>query len=145
MPEQAQTDRLAYLIAKLHRFVNNGLESRLQEQGFTVEQWRVLETLSHRDGCPMGELANAVLMNHPALTKMIDRMVSSGLVHRAPDPADQRRVLVYGTERGIVAMQKLRSIVAEYEGGLNRLLDPAAMRDVRAILDRATNALAEQD
>ncbi|MCC0038823.1 MAG: MarR family transcriptional regulator [Brucellaceae bacterium] len=145
MPEQAQTDRLAYLIAKLHRFVNNGLESRLQEQGFTVEQWRVLETLSHRDGCPMGELANAVLMNHPALTKMIDRMVSSGLVHRAPDPADQRRVLVYGTERGIVAMQKLRSIVAEYEGGLNRLLDPAAMRDVGAILDRATNALAEQD
>ena len=93
----------------------------------------------------MGELANAVLMNHPALTKMIDRMVSSGLVHRAPDPADQRRVLVYGTERGIVAMQKLRSIVAEYEGGLNRLLDPAAMRDVGAILDRATNALAEQD
>ena len=145
MPEQAQTDRLAYLIAKLHRFVNNGLESRLQEQGFTVEQWRVLETLLHRDGCPMGELANAVLMNHPALTKMIDRMVSSGLVHRAPDPADQRRVLVYGTERGIVAMQKLRSIVAEYEGGLNRLLDPAAMRDVGAILDRATNALAEQD
>lgn len=145
MPEQAQTDRLAYLIAKLHRFVNNGLESRLQEQGFSVEQWRVLETLSHRDGCPMGELANAVLMNHPALTKMIDRMVSSGLVHRAPDPADQRRVLVYGTERGIVAMQKLRSIVAEYEGGLNRLLDPAAMRDVGAILDRATNALAEQD
>ena len=145
MPEQAQTDRLAYLIAKLHRFVNNGLESRLQEQGFSVEQWRVLETLSHRDGCPMGELANAVLMNHPALTKMIDRMVSSGLVHRAPDPADQRRVLVYGTERGIVAMQKLRSVVAEYEGGLNRLLDPAAMRDVGAILDRATNALAEQD
>ncbi|MCO5058743.1 MAG: MarR family transcriptional regulator [Rhizobiaceae bacterium] len=145
MPEQAQTDRLAYLIAKLHRFVNNGLESRLQEQGFSVEQWRVLETLSHRDGCPMGELANAVLMNHPALTKMIDRMVSSGLVHRAPDPADQRRVLVYGTERGIVAMQKLRSIVAEYEGGLSRLLDPAAMRDVGAILDRATNALAEQD
>ena len=42
-------------------------------------------------------------------------------------------------------MQKLRSIVAEYEGGLNRLLDPAAMRDVGAILDRATNALAEQD
>lgn len=145
MPEQAQTDRLAYLIAKLHRFVNNGLESRLQEQGFSVEQWRVLETLSHRDGCPMGELANAVLMNHPALTKMIDRMVSSGLVHRAPDPADQRRVLVYGTERGIVTMQKLRSIVAEYEGGLSRLLDPAAMRDVGAILDHATNALAEQD
>lgn len=145
MPEQAQTDRLAYLIAKLHRFVNNGLESRLQEQGFSVEQWRVLETLSHRDGCPMGELANAVLMNHPALTKMIDRMVSSGLVHRAPDPADQRRVLVYGTERGIVTMRKLRSVVAEYEGGLNRLLDPAAMRDVGAILDRATNALAEQD
>ena len=145
MPEQAQTDRLAYLIAKLHRFVNNGLESRLQEQGFSVEQWRVLETLSHRDGCPMGELANAVLMNHPALTKMIDRMVSSGLVHRAPDPADQRRVLVYGTERGIVAMQKLRSVVAEYEGGLSRLLDPAAMRDVGAILDHATNALAEQD
>ena len=145
MPDQfQQTDRLAYLIAKLHRFVHNGLESCLQEHGVSVEQWRVLETLSRREGYPMGELANAVLMNHPTLTKMIDGMVSRGLVHRAPDPSDQRRVLVYGTERGIVATQKLRSIVQEYERGLNELLNSAAMRNVESILDRAGAALAEQ-
>ncbi len=144
MSTQGQTDRLAYLIAKLHRFVHNGLESRLQEHGVSVEQWRVLETLSRREGYPMGELASAVLMNHPALTKMIDRMVSSGLVHRAPDPADQRRVLVYGTERGIAVTQKLRSIVQEHERDLGRLLDSASIRNVESMLDRAGAALAEQ-
>ena len=77
MPDQQPTDRLTYLIAKLHRFTHGELEGRLQEHGASVEQWRVLEHLTRHDGCSMGELANNVLMNHPALTKMTDRMVSN--------------------------------------------------------------------
>ena len=144
MPDQLPTDRLAYLIAKLHRFVHNGLEGRLQEHGASVEQWRVLETLAGRDGYSMGELASAVLMNHPALTKMIDRMVSSGLVHRAPDPADQRRVLVYATDRGKVLADGLRPVVEAHENALNRMFEAATASEIEAILNEAGRALAEQ-
>jgi len=76
-----------------------------------VEQWRMLEVLAERGGLSMGEIADLVLMNHPALTKMTDRMVARGLVHRAPDPSDQRRVLVYVTELGEEIVRRVRSHV----------------------------------
>jgi DNA-binding MarR family transcriptional regulator len=138
-----QTDRLTYLVAELHRFAHNGLEARLQEHGSSVEQWRVLETLEGRSGFSMGELANAVLMNHPALTKMIDRMVSNGLVHRAPDPADQRRVLVYGTDRGMALVGRLRPVVRAHEKALDSLLGETVARQIGTILNGVSDALKE--
>lgn len=144
MSDQQHTDSLTYLIARLHRFTHGELESRLQPHGASVEQWRVLERLAGSDGCSMGELAGDVLMNHPALTKMIDRMVSNGLVHRAPDPADQRRVLVFVTERGAVMVKRLRPIVQAHEKGLNEALGGTAVRDIEARLRNASAALQEQ-
>ncbi len=145
MSDRSQTDRFTYLIAKLHRFAHTGLENRLQKHGISVEQWRVLESLGGRHGYSMGELANAVLMNHPALTKMIDRMVSNGLVHRAPDPTDQRRVLVYATDRGAIVANKLRSIVSEHEKEISNILSGAGAREIEAVLKNAGEALQEQD
>jgi DNA-binding MarR family transcriptional regulator len=91
----------------------------------------------------MGELASSVLMNHPALTKMIDRMVANGLVHRAPDPADQRRVLVYGTDRGMTLVNRLRPVVETHEDSLNSLLGKAAMGQIETIVKHAGTILKE--
>jgi len=142
--DQHHTDRLTYLIAKLHRFTHAELESRLQEHGASVEQWRVLERLAGLDGCSMGELANDVLMNHPALTKMTDKLVSNGLVHRAPDPSDQRRVLVYVTDRGAVLAERLRPIVKAHEKALSEMFGATAAREIEAQLKGASAALQEQ-
>ena len=54
----------------------------------------------------MGELADAVLLNHPTLTKMIDRMVSDTLVYRVQDPNDRRKVLMFISDRGKVLSKK---------------------------------------
>lgn len=144
MNDQHHTDRLTYLIAKLHRFTHAALESRLQEHGASVEQWRVLERLAGLDGCSMGELANDVLMNHPALTKMTDKLVSNGLVHRAPDPSDQRRVLVYVTDRGAVLAERLRPIVKAHEKALSEMFGATAAREIEAQLKGASAVLQEQ-
>jgi len=90
-------------------------------------------------------LANDVLMNHPALTKMTDRMVSNGLVHRAPDPADQRRVLVYVTNRGAVLTERLRPIVKAHEKALSKMLGGTAAREIEAHLKGASTALLEEN
>ena len=87
------TEHLAYLLAQANREINRQLELRLSKEGVPVEQWRILKVLSDGDGHSMGELADAVLLNHPTLTKMIDRMVSDALVYRVQDPNDRRKVL----------------------------------------------------
>lgn len=102
------TEYLAYLLAQADRQVHRQLDARLKAAGVPVEQWRVLKVLSDANGSSMGDLADAVLMNHPTLTKIIDRMVSNALVYRRPDALDGRRVLIFLSDRG-------RELVAELD------------------------------
>ena len=109
------TEHLAYLLAQANREINRQLETRLAKEGVPVEQWRILKVLSDGNGHSMGELADAVLLNHPTLTKMIDRMVSDTLVYRVQDPNDRRKVLMFISDRGKVLCKKLNSLAVDQE------------------------------
>jgi DNA-binding MarR family transcriptional regulator len=113
------TTSLAYLLAQANRIVSAALERLLAQEGANIEQWRVLEVLSDEQGRSMGELAQLVLMNHPALTKLMDRMVSRAWVHRTADAVDSRRVLVYITDAGLALVARLRVRVAEYHDAID--------------------------
>ena len=105
MQDRPYDRQLSYLLARAHRQVHGGLHAILKDKGIPVEQWRILQALSDGRGRAMGELAAAVLMNHPALTKTIDRMIMRALVHRRHDTAD----------RSVDAARRPRpSVAAEY-------------------------------
>lgn len=118
MEQPPITASLTYLLAQANRVVSSALERSLAAEGAQVEHWRILEVLSDEQGRSMGELAQLVLMNHPALTKMMDRMVSRGWVHRAADEADSRRVVVYITDEGLEFVARLRERVETYQESL---------------------------
>ncbi|TNE37625.1 MAG: MarR family transcriptional regulator [Alphaproteobacteria bacterium] len=108
------TDNLAYMLAQAHRSVHLKLEKQLRLEGVQVEHWRILEVLSDEKGRSMGDLAEIVLMNHPALTKMLDKMVANGLAHRSLDPQDQRKVLVFITNSGLELYQRLNTHAVKF-------------------------------
>ena len=81
---------------------------KLRSLGVQVETWRVLETLDSDAHHTMGELAEIVLMNPPTLTKLVDRMVANGLVHRQLAPEDHRRVRLVLTDAGLELVEKIR-------------------------------------
>jgi MarR family transcriptional regulator, organic hydroperoxide resistance regulator len=114
-PTSPITEHLAYLLAQANREINRQLELRLSQEGVPVEQWRILKVLSDGNGHSMGELAEAVLLNHPTLTKMIDRMVSDALVYRVQDPLDRRKVLMFISDRGKVLCKRLNSLAVSQE------------------------------
>lgn len=126
---------LSYMVARAHRQLHAQLESVLEIEGLSVEQWRVLAVLDEKDGCSMGELAELVLMNHPALTKLADRMVANGLIHRFVDLNDQRRVLVNNTERGSIFFMRLKGRVAEHNRKLESVIGTSRAAALRALLD----------
>ena len=113
---------LFYDLAAAHRKLHVSLNNRLKELDVQVETWRVLETLSSDEGLTMGELAEIVLMNPPTLTKLVDRMVANGLVHRQLAPEDHRRVHLVLTNVGLELIGKVRRHVeAQHEDILERL------------------------
>ncbi|MEV6635698.1 MarR family winged helix-turn-helix transcriptional regulator [Actinoplanes sp. NPDC051470] len=60
----------------------------------------ILRALSDGHGHSMTDLAEAVLMAHPTLTKAVDRLVDDAVVYRRQDTTDRRRVAVYLSDLG---------------------------------------------
>jgi DNA-binding MarR family transcriptional regulator len=100
VPETKLRSYLAYLLSEAEQVVNRRLAEALAGEGMTVEQWRILRALSDGHGHSMGDLAAAVLMPHPTLTKAVDRLIDDALVYRRQDETDRRRVAVFLAERG---------------------------------------------
>jgi len=128
------TNYLAYLLAQANRQMSAQLDRALSDEGVQIEHWRILEVLSDEQGRSMGELAAMVLMNHPALTKTVDRMVSRGLVHRRADPADSRRVLVYMTDHGLVLVARLKERVDQHHDAVTAAVGPRKAEQLKKLL-----------
>jgi len=134
MTDAPYADQLPYLLAQANRNVYGDLQDILKSKGVPVEQWRILQVLSDGRGRSMGELAKAVLMNHPALTKTIDRMIMRALVHRRHDPEDNRRVLVFISDFGGDLVAQCEDQIAGYEDTLAERLGPRNAAQLRKLL-----------
>jgi MarR family transcriptional regulator, organic hydroperoxide resistance regulator len=134
MQKQSYDSQLPYLLARANRHVYGRLNAILKEHGIPVEQWRILSVLVGGQGLSMGELAHAVLMNPPALTKAIDRMIVRALVYRRHDANDNRRVLVHISDFGRELVADCHSEVERYEQDLTAPLGPRRTEQLRRLL-----------
>jgi DNA-binding MarR family transcriptional regulator len=138
MPAQG-LHNLAYRLSAAERAVNQALTDHLAAERVTVEQWRILAALSDGHGHSMGDLATAVLMPHPTLTKAVDRLVDDALVYRRQDDTDRRKVAVYLSDRGRTLTRRLDRLVQEHERRMEAVLGSARaarlMRDLGRLLD----------
>ena len=82
----------------------------------------------------IGDLVAATLFQQPTLTKIVDRMAASGLVQRAPDPADGRRVVVTVTDAGKRIADELVPLAKEHEARVLSGYTPAEARALKAAL-----------
>lgn len=121
---------LIQLISGVNKRLEQAVGARLKPTGIAVEQYRVLRELDRANGQTMGDLAAAVFVDAPTLTKIIDRMIAGGLVFRSPDPHDRRKVLIFLSESGQSTLADLKTLV---EGPEDRLVGPLAPGDVRQL------------
>ena len=127
-------DQLAYMIASLNRQLEGELEDRLRPGGVPIEQYRILEVLDANEPAAMGEIAQQSLIEAPTLTKIIDKMVAEGLVYRAPDPGDRRRVLILTAPAGKTLFKRLRGVSTAQEQRIVDLLEGEKAAALRSLL-----------
>jgi DNA-binding MarR family transcriptional regulator len=92
VPNEPTRD-LAHQLSRAERLLSGWLSALLENENCTLEEWRVLTILSDGQGHIMTEIADFAMIPAPTLTKLMDRMVSAGLVYRRADDRDRRRVL----------------------------------------------------
>lgn len=134
MAASKMQDRLAYMIASINRQLENELEERLRPGGVPVDQFRILEVLDASEPCPMGEIASQSLIEPPTLTKIVDKMVGDGLVYRAPDPNDRRRVLILMAPAGKALFRRLRGVSSAQEHRIVELLQADNAAELKKLL-----------
>jgi DNA-binding MarR family transcriptional regulator len=92
----------------------------------SMREYDVLYTLAKcREPIRIGELHRHVLLSQPALSRMVDRLVSRGLIERQPDPADGRgvRLSLSSAGRSVqreVGRQHARSVARVMTAGLSQ-------------------------
>jgi DNA-binding MarR family transcriptional regulator len=113
LPESSMENYVSYALAAAHRVVSTSLASRLKKHGVQVEAWRIMEALALDPELTMGDLAKVVLIIPSTLSKLVDRMVSDGLVHRQFASSDHRQVNLHLTDLGRKRMVQIRSEVED--------------------------------
>lgn len=104
-------DYLAHLVAQ----ANKRLNKQLSESGVPLDQWRILRTLSEADGMTMRALADAVSLNRPTMTKIVDKLVAEALVYRVPDPGDRRKVRIFLSDKGKAVLLQHNENVSNHQ------------------------------
>lgn len=109
--------------------------------GLSMREYDVLYTLSK---CPapiaQSELERHVLLSQPAISRLVDRLVSRGLVCRTADRTDGRRVLLSLTESGRDIQHRIGS---RHARDVTRAVTARLTRGEIAELRRLARKLAE--
>lgn len=103
--------------------------------GLSVPQFRVLSFVHRRGTASLSDIAEHMGLTLPSMSKMVDGLLSRGLVDRAQDEADRRRIAIWITPRGIDASAATRADTQQWLAERLRRLDP---RERQALLQGLT-------
>ena len=126
--ENIDRSNLLYRLGLLTRRWRQVLDTEFQDAGLTDATWRPLLHLHHLgDGVRQKDLAASVGIERPSLVRLIDTLVSKGLIQRSEDGTDRRAKLLCLTPEGQVIVARIREIAAALE---HELLSPFDDSDI---------------
>jgi MarR family transcriptional regulator, organic hydroperoxide resistance regulator len=118
----------------------------MRRHGLHLGQNYVLAELWERDGRTPGEIATALRVTTPTITKMATRMAAAGLLVRSPDERDSRLVRLWLTEAGRALREPIEAELRALEAEITAELTKTERRHLMSALtkiQRSAGALVE--
>lgn len=89
------------------------------DESITIPQFRLLVVLHARGPVKLTAIADALAVNPSTATRMVERLVTTGLVSRQPNPASRRELVVDLTDRG---RSTVREVMRRRRAQLSRIV-----------------------
>jgi MarR family transcriptional regulator for hemolysin len=121
-------------LANTAKAVGRAFNDRLAEAGGSVPVWLILSSLKSDERRTQLDLARAVGIEGPTLTRHLDGLEESGIVRRVRDGSDRRAVRVELTAEGERLFQTLRQAVIAFNRNLTAGLSDTELDRVRKTL-----------
>jgi MarR family transcriptional regulator, transcriptional regulator for hemolysin len=123
-------------LANTSKAVGRAFNDRLAEAGGSVPVWLIVSSLKSDERRTQLDLARAVGIEGPTLTRHLDGLEDGGIVRRVRDGTDRRAVRVELTADGERLFQTLRQAVIAFNRDLTAGLTETELERVRKTLDR---------
>ena len=133
---------IGYLLRLAFRAATHALESRTLIHGVSSGQWHFLRELWREDGLTQSELSRRVGMREPTTGVAVARLVNAGLVRRAPNACDRRKVHVQLTDKGRDLAPILLPLAAEVNALATKGLTAEEVAALRTGLRKLCDNLA---
>ena len=114
-----------YWANRLGFAVRAELAARFKEAGFSVtpKEWAILLLLWRDEELSVGAIADVTFRDKTTVSRMVERMVTKGLVERKTDPADRRKTILLPTAKALELQDELvpiaRELVSEAQRGIS--------------------------
>ncbi|HET8569154.1 MAG TPA: MarR family transcriptional regulator [Candidatus Limnocylindria bacterium] len=129
---------------RAHRTVLAGLSADLEQAGeLGLSEVEVLARLAQarKTGIRLSDLAGKVMLTKSGITRLVDRLVETGLVRRSPCKTDGRVQYAVITATGLERLRAARRV--HLPGVARRFvapLSPSELRTLRTALERIAGA-----
>jgi DNA-binding MarR family transcriptional regulator len=111
-------NQLCFPVYAASRLITREYQPLLDELGITYPQYLVLMILWEKDQLPVNDIAKKLVLNTNTITPLLKRMEQQGLVERRRSKEDERKVLVYLTEKGKQLQEQAARIPEQLVGQL---------------------------
>lgn len=105
------------------------------DETITIPQFRTLVILSTRGPINLATLAGLLDVQPSAAGRMVDRLVSAGLIDRLPHPTSRRELLAALTQRG---REVVRQVTALRRGEIARIVEKMPPPERRGLVRALT-------
>jgi DNA-binding MarR family transcriptional regulator len=106
------------------------------DESITIPQFRTLVILSNQGPINLATLAGLLGVKPSATGRMVDRLVSAGLIDRMPHPTSRRELLAALTPHG---RKIVRQVTAHRRAEIARIVEQMPVQDHHGLV-RALNA-----
>ena len=101
--------------------------------GISGAQYEILMLVSRAEGLPVGEVAARLHRSGAFITIEANKLVERGILEKASDPKDGRRVLLSSTSRSLELLKTLAPYQVRINDVLFERLDAKRFRQLRAL------------
>jgi DNA-binding MarR family transcriptional regulator len=124
---------------RLHR---QFMQRRLGATDIHPGQGMCLNALLRHDGMPQRDLAAAMQVAPPTLSRMLRSMEDAGLVERRADDADQRLTRVHLSDAGRGLAEQARAALVDHIPAAMAALSPEERVELARLLDKLSASIA---
>ena len=133
--------QVCFAIYSAMHAVNKAYVPLLEKVALTYPQYLAMLVLWESDDVTVKQLGERLFLDSGTLTPLLKRLEGMGLVHRARDPRDERKVRLSLTDKGKELRREALSIPGQIAAAMGRPADD--LKAVRKELRRIRNSLLQ--